>query len=324
MSKNWIIGVDIGGTKISAGLLTRQGKIKNVVTVPTMADKSKSVVLNQVQTVIEELLEINKVEISTLAGIGICAPGPLNPRTGLLINPPNLPSLWNVNLKDSIQQIYPLEVLIENDANAAALAEVKIGAAKGCKNILYVTVSTGIGTGLIINGSVYHGKNGFAGEGGHISTNYLEEVHCNCHAPGCLESVASGTAIARKARHLLEINNALDSLLEEYRDKQNLINTKIIADMAQKNDKVALKLIEDATFSIGAWLGGMINLLDPEMIVIGGGVSQIGPVFFDQLKTVALKYTYNPYAEKTPIIPAFLKADVGIYGAASLFIDSNS
>lgn len=320
MTKSKIIGIDIGGTKISGGLLEQSGELLKVVTVPTMADKSETVVLNQLKMCIDELFEVSNVSKDQIKGIGICAPGPLNPKTGELINPPNLPSLWGINLKDLVSKMFSLPVIVENDANAAGYAELMIGSAYGCENVLYVTVSTGIGTGLIINKKIYHGKNGFAGEGGHISTDYYADVRCNCKAPGCIESIASGSAISNKATELIKCCNIVDSKIGSFKNNPENITTKDIAGFARQGDELSIKLIEEAAFNIGAWLGGMINLLDPDMIVIGGGVASIGDIFFNKVRETALDYTYNPNAQETPIMKAMLEKDVGVFGAASLFM----
>lgn len=320
MSKN-IIGVDIGGTKISSGLFNDHNELVDSLTLPAMADKPKDTVINQVVKGIQILLDKAEITNDSIKGIGICSPGPINPVSGDLLNPPNLPSLWNINLIKELETFFPVKIKIENDANAAALAESRFGAAIDYNNVFYVTVSTGIGTGIIINKSIYHGKNGLAGEGGHLSCNYKGGVSCNCLIPGCLESIASGTAIAKKARELIELGKAENSTLNKYKNIKNSPTTKDIAEMALNGDKLALQLIEDSAFHVGAWLGGMINLLDPDIIVIGGGVASLGKLYFDTVRKTALKYTYNPFADQTPIVAANLQKDAGIYGAASLFIE---
>lgn len=321
MSDKMIIGVDIGGTKISSGLVDFNGLIKDVTTVPTLANEPAENTLKQFKLSIDKLLDKYGLLISDIEGIGVCCPGPLNPKTGDIINPPNLPAFWHKNLKTIITSIYPLPVKIENDANAAGLAETLIGAAKNFENVLYVTVSTGVGTGIIINREIYHGKNGFAGEGGHLSANYKGNVDCNCKTPCCIESIASGTAIAKYAREFVSNGERPDSMLNTFKDSIEEINAKEVGQCALKGDKLAVEIIENSAFNIGAWLGGMINLLDPDIIVIGGGVSLIGELFFNKVRATALQYTYNMNADKTPIVPAQLQTNVGIYGAASLFLD---
>ncbi|MEW5819200.1 MAG: ROK family protein [Cyanobacteriota bacterium] len=321
MIKENIIGIDIGGTKISYGLLKLDGNLIDTITLPALADKPKEIFINQLITGINNLLTNNNIDINIIKGIGICCPGPINPITGDIINPPNLPMLWNTNLIQLIKRYYKVPIKVENDANAAALAEILIGAAKNLNNILYVTVSTGIGTGIIIDRKIYHGKNGLAGEGGHISINYHDKIKCNCNAPGCIESIASGTGIASKAKELIITNQVQNSLLKSFSDNPDQISAKQIAEFAKQNDSLSIALIEESAFNIGAWLGGMINLLDPDMIVIGGGVSFTGELFFNKVRATALKFTYNIFASETPIMPAKLKTNAGIYGAASLFLN---
>ena len=320
MASKYVIGMDIGGTKISTGLLDNKCNLIDIITLPTCADKEKDVILSQIKISIDTILKNNNLDIAYVKGIGICCPGPLNPKTGLVINPPNLPTLWNTNIKEIIEDLYKTPVKVENDANAAGYAEVVMGAAKGCENILYVTVSTGVGTGIIINKQIYHGKNGFAGEGGHLSANYKGTINCNCNAPDCIEAIASGTGIARKAKELIISGQAQNSLLNQYKDNLSDITAKEISTFALQGDKLAVLIIEESAFTIGAWLGGMINLLDPDMIVIGGGVTSIGDLFFNKVRETSLKFTYNIYADKTPIVPAALKTNVGVLGAASLFV----
>lgn len=321
MTYTGIIGIDIGGTKISSGYLTLKGDLLDTVTVPTMADKTKEVFLKQLKLSVDKLLAHSSLSINSVKGIGVCCPGPINPKTGDILNPPNLPALWDSNLIRLINQFFPIDVKVENDANAAGYAETKIGAAKGYENVLYVTVSTGVGTGIIINGKIYHGKNGFAGEGGHLSTDYYGEVYCNCKAPACIESIASGTAITRKARELVLNAQTSGSRLDTFKNNPENLTAKEVSQFALENDPLALSIIEESAFNIGAWLGGMINLLDPDIIVIGGGVASIGEVFFNKVRSVSLDFTYNLHADKTPIVEALLKNNVGIYGAASLFLD---
>lgn len=317
----FIIGVDIGGTKISSGLFNSENKLLTSNTLPTLAEKPKDIIINQIVKSIQTVLESKQLKPENLKGIGICSPGPINPITGDILNPPNLPSLWNTNLLKELATFFPVKTVIENDANAAALAEHKFGAAKGYNNVFYITVSTGIGTGIIINNKIYHGKNGFAGEGGHLSLDLNGKINCNCKIPACIESQASGTAIAKKAISLIKNNQASNSRLNSFQNNLESLTAKEIGILAKENDTQALQIIHDSALKVGAWLGGMINLLDPDIIIIGGGVASLGDLYINKVKETTLKFTYNPYASHTPIVAALLKKNVGIYGAASLFID---
>lgn len=317
-----IVGVDIGGTKIAGGIFTLQGELLLKETVIVKDKHSQKSIIQQLFGLIDNLLNTSNTDIKELKGIGICAPGPLNPKKGYIYNPPNLTGLSNFNLKDAVEAKYAVHCIVENDANAAAYAETIMGAAKGMENVFYVTVSTGVGTGIVINKRIYHGKNGFAGEGGHLSSNYHGDVHCLCGAPSCIEGIASGTAIAKKAKSLLKSDKILDSKLINYAYNDDQLTTEVIGRFAQKGDPVCIDIIQDAAFTIGAWLGGIINLLDPDIIVIGGGVSLVGDVFFEKVRSTALAFTYNLEADKTPIVAAQLQKDVGIVGASSLFLEN--
>jgi glucokinase len=280
-----VLGVDIGGTKIAAGQVESLGtdiRVKESVTVPTLALAGYPASLEQLHKAIDGSLS------PEVAAIGICAPGPLNPRTGVVLNPPNLPGWCNIPLAALMEDRYGLPCCVENDANAAGLAEVKFGAARGYSHVLYVTLSTGIGAGIIINGHIYHGKNGAAGEGGHVSIDYKSQAICNCGVPGCIEALASGIALAARGIAPEEMTPA-------------------------QLDEVATML--------SAWLGGMISVLDPEIIVIGGGMSQIGEPLFDRLRMMTPTRTINQFACDTPIVPALLAANVGLLGAASAALD---
>lgn len=311
-----IIGVDVGATKIASGVLDQNAQMLQSLKTPTLAFEDCETVLNQVYKAIDNLdFDKNK-----LKGIGICAPGPL--RNGIIINPPNIPSWQNLSLAKIIKDKYNVPVLLENDANAAAYAEMIFGSAKGYNNFVYVTVSTGIGTGIIIDRKIYRGKNGLAGEGGHLTINYQAPIDCNCGVPGCIESLASGTAIAKQAQDNLKNNLGLQTSLKNYELDQ--ITTREINEVLEKeNDEFAKDLIEQAAYKISIWLGGVVSLLDPEAIIIGGGVAQglAGNILFEKIKQSMPKFTINAFANQTPIIPAALKKQVGVYGAASLMYD---
>jgi len=271
-----VLGVDIGATKIATGVVNNQAEVSRTRTVPTLANEGYNVSLRQIWGAIEESLT------GDITAIGICAPGPLNPKTGTILNPPNLPGWHNVQLQEMAQIRFGLRVRVENDCNAAGLAEARFGAAKGCRNVFYAAIGTGIGAGIIIDGKIYHGKNGAAGEGGHVSIDYQSETVCRCGSRGCIEALASG--------HVLERMGGYD--------------------------------LNNLAIQIGAWLGGVVSLLDPDIIVIGGGVARIGEPLFEKLRTIVPGRTVNPYAAELPIVPAKFGVEAGIVGAAALMMGS--
>ncbi len=317
------IGIDIGGTKIAGGLVNVKGRLLTSLVLPTLADKNLKSSLGQVFRLIERLVKQAGGK-ENVRGIGMCAPGPLNPKTGVVFTPPNMPAWRNVSLARLVRERFDLPALLENDANAAGLAEALFGAAVGYRDVFYVTVSTGIGTGIIIDGKIYHGKNGVAGEGGHVPVDYRSPYLCGCGTRGCIESLASGPSMARRARVLLEQEDRTPSLLRTLTGGDlSKIDPKMIGEAAKRKDRIAGSILDETGFLLGVWLGGMISLLDPEAIVIGGGVSQIGKPLFDKIRETIPSYTVNrAFVPSLPIVPAKLKKDVGIFGAASLFLPS--
>lgn len=269
---NAVLGVDIGGTKIGTGLVNDRAEVSRARSAPTLASEGYDVSLQQVWGAIEESLT------GDVQAIGICAPGPLNPKTGVILNPPNLPGWNNVALREMAEVRFGLRVSVENDCNAAGLAEARFGAAKGCSSVFYAAIGTGIGSGIILDGKIYHGKNGAAAEGGHVSIDYRSKTVCRCGSVGCIEALASG--------HVLERMGAYD--------------------------------LNNLAIQLGSWLGSVVSLLDPDIIVIGGGVSQIGEPLFERLRTIVPTRTVNPHARELPIVPAKFGAEAGIVGAAAV------
>jgi glucokinase len=276
-----VLGVDVGGTKIACARVDSSLSLLECATLPTRAEEGPEISLGQVFAAIDQCLT------PEVQAIGICAPGPLNPKTGVIINPTNLPGWRNVALADMVANKYGLPCSVENDANAAGLAEALFGAARGYSSVFYVTLSTGIGAGIILDRRIYHGKNGFAAEGGHVTVDYRSPVVCNCGIPGCIEALASGSALAARG---LDPRRLSDCELDE------------LATM------------------IGAWLGGVVSLLDPDVIVIGGGLSQIGEPLFSRVRTIMPQRTINQFAAQTPIVPAALAVNVGVLGAAAVML----
>ena len=317
-----IAAIDIGGTKIAGGLVDQKGHlVGETLTVPTRAAEGMRTSFGQVLRVIERLIRRAGGK-DELRGIGLCAPGPVNPWNGLVLNPPNLPGWTNLPLAKKIEDRFGLPAKVENDANAAGLAEAIFGAAVGYRHVFYVTVSTGIGTGIILNRKVYHGKNGVAGEGGHVSIDYRSPYRCGCGTLGCIEALAAGPGMARRARVFLEQDHGAASLLRDMCGGHlSRISPRMIEEARANGDPVAKAIVDESGFYLGVWLAGMITVLDPEAIVIGGGVSLIGRPLFDKIRETIPKYTINrEFAAKTPILPAKLQRNVGVLGAAALLL----
>ena len=306
------VGVDIGGTKVAAGVVDSNGQILSHIRVPMFSHSSAEEGLNAVLAAIEQVTAGSLA----IAGIGICSPGPLDPMTGVILNPPNLPCWRNFSLAESVQKIYPVTVKVDNDANAAALAEARWGAARGYNNVFYATIGTGIGTGIVIDGKMFHGRTGAAGEGGHTSIDYLGPV-CGCGKPGCIEVLASGNAVARRAREKIAAG-AKSSMLELVGGNVDAIRGETVAEAFAAGDPLAKELLAESAAMLAVWLANMIDLLDPEVIVIGGGAAMLYLPFFDELRRRVPELTVNPRAGEVPIVSAYYGADSGIAGGAAL------
>jgi len=315
-----IVGIDVGGTKVAGGLVTQKGKLVESQVVPTRAAEGFEKSYSQITHLVGRLIRKAGGKDNVL-GIGICAPGPLNPKTGVVVNPPNLAGWRNIELAKMMEKEFGLTTKVENDANAAGLAEALFGAAVGYRDVFYVTVSTGVGTGVIVDRKIYHGKNGMAGEGGHVSIDYTSPYRCGCGTYGCIEAFAAGPGMARRARVFLEQEHAEPSLLREMTEGHlEKISPELIQAASLKGDRVAKKIIDDTGFHLGVWLAGMITLFDPDAIVIGGGVSLIGRPLFTKIKATIPSYTINRFANQTPVLPAKLRTNVGVFGAASILM----
>jgi glucokinase len=317
----YTVGIDVGGTKVAGGLVTPEGRLTKTMVVPTRAKEGVKTSFGQVQRLAERLIRVAGGR-EHIRGIGLCSPGALDRRTGLVINAPNLPGWESLHLARELEKLFSLPARVENDANSAGLAEALYGAGAGYRDVFYVTVSTGIGTGIIIDRKIYHGSQGVAGEGGHMSIDYRSPYRCTCGTLGCIEVLASGPAIARRARVRLEQDHSAPSLLRSStHGNLRLLTPEMIERAARAGDAVAKDILDETGFFLGVWLGGMITLLDPGAVVIGGGVARIGERLFSKIRESLLRYTLNPkLAKKIPIVPAKLKQNVGIYGAASLFV----
>jgi glucokinase len=306
------IGVDIGGTKIAAGLVGSDGSIHSQLRIPMVANSTAQDGLAGVLTVINSLLRLATTEIS---GIGICAPGPLDPNTGVILNPPNLPCWRNYALAEEVLKSVGLPAKLDNDANAAALAEAHWGAAMGHSIVFYATIGTGIGTGIVFDGRIYHGRTGAAGEGGHVSID-CRGPRCACGKPGCIEALASGTAIARRAQEKILAGES--SIVHFSHGRIDSITAEVVGRAASDGDPIAKQILDETIDFLALWLSNIVDLLDPDIIVIGGGASALLSPCFLNLQALVSKYALNPRADEVPVVCARYGADSGIAGGAAL------
>jgi len=312
VSESLYVGVDVGGTKVAAGLVDVDGRILSNIRVPMVSHSSAEAGLNAVLSAIAQATTGS----DAIAGIGICSPGPLDPFAGVVLNPPNLPCWRNFALAESVQKVYPVPVKVDNDANAAALAEARWGAARECKNVFYATIGTGIGTGIVFDEKIFHGRTGAAGEGGHNSVDYRGPI-CACGKPGCIEVLASGNAIARRARERIATGTS-STMLELAGGNVDAIRGETVGKAFLAGDRFAKELILETIEMLAVWFANMIDLLDPEVIVIGGGAATLYQPFYDQLRERIPQLAVNPRASEVPVLPAHYGAESGIAGGAAL------
>ncbi|WP_281888820.1 ROK family protein [Paenibacillus sp. YYML68] len=300
------VGIDIGGTKTAIGLVDADGLVLSKAVLPTDQALSPAHMVEQMAATVRRLLHEANIQEAQLQGIGIGAPGPLNTKLGQIAEPPNMRGWWGFPVVDAFKSHFSrVPIAFENDATAAALAEKWVGAAKDADHFVYVTISTGIGAGIYSHGRLLTGATGNAGDVGHMVIDMSAGV-CPCGQRGCFEYVASGTAIAREASKLLG----------------RPVTTKEAFELAgsgeqDEQDELA-KLVRQVLDYIGAGCTTLINTFDPELLVIGGGVSQIGDTLFEAVTQYVQRYALNPSGRQTPIVPARLKQDAGLIGAAAL------
>jgi len=348
-----VLGVDIGGTRLRAAVL--QGThLLSRVSISTGEDPVPDRVIPRVFKIMQQALEAAQVTIDAIKGIGVATPGPLDNRTGVMYSPPNLPSWEHLRLRDIFQQHYQpdqLPIYVENDANTAALGEYLFGAGRGCKDMVYLTVSTGIGGGVILNGRLFEGASGTAGELGHMSIDWQGE-RCPCGNRGCLEYYASGTAIARTANatiaagHGAELLAFVDTMQEHptaIPDRAALpgvqdtrtepllesgdlagaadlphVNARTVARAAEAGVPLARQIITQAGEALGAGLVNIIHIFNPERVILGGGVTRMGDMLMEPaLRMVQERVMKAPY-EAVHINLAELGENVGLIGAGAL------
>jgi glucokinase len=308
-----VLGVDVGGTKVAVGLVDRDGKILAQGRKPMVANGSAEAGLQAVAGAIDSLASTTPGGIHS---IGICAPGPLDPKTGVVLNPPNLPCWRNFPLAEKIVSMYHIPVKVDNDANAAALAETRWGAARGYRYVFYATIGTGIGTGIVLDGRIYHGNTGSAGEGGHVSIDYRGPL-CSCGKRGCIEVLAAGPAIATRARAKLAAGSR-SMILELAKGDVAGATSEFVAEAYAAGDPLAREILQETVDLLTPWVGNIVDLLDPDVLVMGGGVAAMLKPFFDEIKNRLPGWCVNPRASDIPLMMAHYGADAGIAGGAAL------
>jgi glucokinase len=317
MQDKWIVGVDLGGTTTKLAFINMDGEIIHKWEIDTdNSDEGINITINIARSIDQKLDELKKAK-HELLGIGMGAPGPVNYRTGVILNTVNLGWKDSFPLRELLESQASLPVFIENDANCAALGEMWKGAGKGATDLVCVTLGTGIGGGVIINGEIVHGINGAGGEIGHITAIPIGGSQCNCGNKGCIETIASATGIVRLANEELLKDDA-EGELKEILIQKGAITAKDVMDCVRTGDPLAENIMENVSFYLGFVLAGIANTLNPEKIVLGGGVSRAGKVLLDPVIEKFNQFSFKAVRESTEISLATLGNDAGVIGAAWL------
>ena len=315
--KKYRIGVDVGGTNVKIALVDKEGSIIYSNTTPTRTEMGYEYTISNIKQAIVDLMKETKTDKNSIEGIGFGFPGQIDCDAGIVRVSPNIPGWINVPIAQIIEKEFEIPTKVDNDVRCAALGELAFGAGKGCKNLVCITVGTGIGSGLIINGKLVRGADNAAGEIGHIKLQMHDGPICGCGDSGCLEAFASGPSIVAMAQEYI-----LGGKSTKYRELANPeITPYVVAEAAKQGDKVALKIFERMGKYIGIGLANVVNLLNPEKIVIGGGVADAGDILFEPLIATLKKRAMPIQAKSVSVVPAQLGNAAGVIGA-SLLIES--
>ena len=315
----YLVGVDLGGTNIVVGALAEDGSdLIALRSEPTRADQGADAVIDRIvrmiDTVIAETIAETGARRDDMIGIGVGAPGPLDRERGIVVTTPNL-GWTNFPLRDVIAERTRLPVRIDNDANCATLGEWWLGAAKGANNVIGMTIGTGIGGGVIIGGRLYHGSSDVAGEIGHATID-ITGRRCKCGNYGCLEAYASGPSIADRAREALTGDDCL--MVRMAGGDASRITAATVYEAAKRGDDTALDVVRETSRFLGAGVANLLNIFNPDVVVICGGVTQAGETLFAPLRREVVKRAFKPAVEACEIVPGILVA-AGVVGAVAAY-----
>lgn len=315
MNADYVLGIDVGGTKIALGLVDASGRQVAGDRIPTHAEAPPAVTVQRMVDRVHALMDEAGISEDAVRAAGIAFAGPLDPVEGRILTPPNLPTWHNFPVVDVVEAALGKPAYLENDANAAALGEAQYGAGVGVKNMVYLTVSTGIGGGAVLDGRLFRGETGAACELGHIKIVYNGR-ECGCGGRGCLEAYASGTALAKRAQEAVAAGEP--SSLAELAGGVQHIRAETVVQAMDAGDELATRLWRETMEYLSAGVGSLVNTFNPRRIVVGGGLSNAGERLFGPLREGMRRHAMAPLAEVAEIVPAKLGDAVGVIGAAAV------
>lgn len=311
------IGIDVGGTNVKIALVDDNGKIIYSNSVPTYAKMGYEYTVNNIKQAIKDLMKETNTTPSDIEGIGFDFPGQVDCKTGVVKLAPNIPGWVNVPIAQMIEDEFHIPTRIDNDVRCAALGELKFGAGRGCENFICITVGTGIGSGIVINGKVVRGATNAAGELGHIKLQMNGGPICGCGDTGCLEAFASGPAIVAMAQEYIKGGKST-KFREMAAVEGGEITPYMVAKAAEEGDPVAKRIFEIVGEYIGIGLTSVINLLNPERVIIGGGVAESGELLLGPIRKTIKERAMVVAGNAVEILPAQLGNSAGVIGASML------
>lgn len=306
---NWVIGIDLGGTKIDIGLVDPHDQIVARRRMPTNGDDGPQAVVERIAQSVAELTK-ELPEGEKIAALGICTPGPVDHQTGMLLDPPNLPGLHQTPLRDMLSEALNIPISLEHDAKAAALGDFYYGAGREANSMVYVVVGTGVGAAIIANGQLYRGEHNSAGEFGHMTLDRHGEL-CSCGSRGCVETFMSGPWLARRYQRAID-QGGWNSSVEDFQ----AITGEQVAQLAKQNDPLAVKILVEAGEALGVAVASMAMILNIELYVIGGSVYKCGDLFLNPARKMVPHYSFQSVSQGVRIVATELDTDGPILGCA--------
>jgi len=312
----YAIGIDLGGTNIKGGLIDSEGTVLAQGEVPTFAKEGPDAVMGRMAKLAGEMQAKSTEKVE---GIGVGSPGPLHPTEGFIYTTPNMPGWENYSIKKKLEALTGLKVMVENDANVAALAEGWKGAGKGARCSILLTLGTGIGGGILRDGKLVNGATMTAGEVGHVVIDY-NGPKCGCGNNGCLEAFIGTAGIINRAWALLEKPGTVSILRDMAGGKKEKLTPAMISQAASKGDGVALSILRETGRLLGVGLVSLCNLFAPEVFILGGGVAAAGDILFNAARDEVRRHAFAPASQEVKIVPAVMGNNAGIVGAAGLLL----
>lgn len=322
--KTYVAGIDIGGTKLATVVADSTGHILSKTRKPTLAERGPEYALQLLFDMVRETVELAGLKQKSISAIGVSCGGPLDTKTGVVYSPPNLPGWDALPLKAKLESEFDIPVTIENDANASALAEYRFGGGRGYDPLLYMTMSTGIGGGIVIDGQIYHGANDSAGEVGHQIL-LPDGPLCGCGKRGCLEALCSGPAIARRAqaavrKQLENGKTATTELLKLTDGRIETLKSEHVLAAARTGDALALQLVDETAYYMGWGIANLVNILNPDIVLLGTIAIAAGDLLLNPIRKTVAEFAMTRPVEAVKIEPAQLGNALGDLAAIALVV----